>query len=158
MAKTGRNQPCPCGSGKKSKMCCLGAQEAAEKAARLAAQEQQRQSKRQLFQAMRTVAVDAANAYEELDRLTYLSNGVLDLIRDGHLDEAERVCQQLLTEYPDVIDGHMRLGHLHRVRGDAKKAAEHIRIAATMARTPDYEPTVASGLDAEADQLDPPTT
>ncbi|MCL6591559.1 MAG: SEC-C domain-containing protein [Firmicutes bacterium] len=23
-AKTGRNEPCPCGSGKKYKKCCLG--------------------------------------------------------------------------------------------------------------------------------------
>ena len=25
--KTGRNEPCPCGSGKKFKKCCLGSQE-----------------------------------------------------------------------------------------------------------------------------------
>jgi len=31
MAKTGRNDPCPCGSGKKYKNCCLTKDEAAER-------------------------------------------------------------------------------------------------------------------------------
>jgi hypothetical protein len=31
---TGRNDPCPCGSGKKYKQCCLGKDEAKERAAR----------------------------------------------------------------------------------------------------------------------------
>ena len=50
----------------------------------------------------------------------------------------------------------MRLGQLHRVRGNAKQAAEHFRIAAAMARTSDYDPELAIGLDAEANELDPP--
>ena len=37
MAKTGRNDPCPCGSGQKYKRCCLPQDEAAEHAAALAA-------------------------------------------------------------------------------------------------------------------------
>lgn len=32
--KTGRNDPCPCGSGRKYKACCLPKDEAAERAAR----------------------------------------------------------------------------------------------------------------------------
>ena len=32
MAKTGRNDPCPCGSGKKYKHCCLGREDAAGRA------------------------------------------------------------------------------------------------------------------------------
>ena len=31
MAKPGRNDPCPCGSGKKYKNCCLAKEEAAER-------------------------------------------------------------------------------------------------------------------------------
>ena len=30
MPKTGRNDPCPCGSGKKYKRCCLAQDQAAE--------------------------------------------------------------------------------------------------------------------------------
>ena len=29
MAKIGRNEPCPCGSGRKFKRCCLGKQQVA---------------------------------------------------------------------------------------------------------------------------------
>ena len=31
MAKPGRNDPCPCGSGNKYKKCCLAKEEAAER-------------------------------------------------------------------------------------------------------------------------------
>jgi len=34
MEKLGRNDPCPCGSGKKYKQCCLAKDEAKERAAR----------------------------------------------------------------------------------------------------------------------------
>ena len=37
MAKIGRNDPCPCGSGKKHKKCCEAGQEKAERLARMAA-------------------------------------------------------------------------------------------------------------------------
>ncbi len=147
MTKVGRNQPCPCGSGKKYKQCCL----AADDAARLATL--QRDPPPQVPEAFGAIDV---KSYDELERLDQLSNGALDLIHAGRLDEAEHMCQLLLTEFPDVFDGHMRLGQLHRVRGNAKQAAEHLRIAAAMARTPDYDPELAMGLDAEADELDPP--
>jgi hypothetical protein len=39
MAKVGRNAPCPCGSGKKYKMCCLAQDEAASRTAAAAAAE-----------------------------------------------------------------------------------------------------------------------
>ncbi len=37
--KTGRNDPCPCGSGRKYKECCLSKDEAAARSAREAAAE-----------------------------------------------------------------------------------------------------------------------
>jgi len=40
----GRNDPCPCGSGKKYKQCCLAKDEAKAREARLAAQEQAAQA------------------------------------------------------------------------------------------------------------------
>lgn len=144
--KVGRNQPCPCGSGKKYKICCREKDEAARGAERAV-----RKGSDQ-FQALGTVTTDP----DSLDRLDQLSNGALDMIRAGRLDDAEKMCNELLTDFPDLIDGHMRLGHLWRVRGDAKRAAKHLRLAAAMARTPDYDDEVALGLDAEADKLDPP--
>ena len=149
MTKVSRNQPCPCGSGKKYKQCCL----AADDAARLASLDRAPQAPP--LAALATIDV---RSFNDRERLEQLSNGSLDLIHAGRLDEAEPMCQQLLTEFPDVLDGHMRLGQLHRVRGDAKQAAEHLRIAAAMARTPDHDPEFAAGLDAEANELDPPAT
>lgn len=145
MTKVGRNQPCPCGTGKKYKQCCLTADEAARIAA--------------LPKPTLQAAGNASfGSYAEIDRLDRLSNGSLDLMNEGRLDEAERMCQQLLAEFPDVFDGHMRLGQLHRRRGDNRKAAEHLRLAAAMARSPDYDVELADGLDAEADEIDPPPT
>jgi hypothetical protein len=145
MAKVGRNHPCPCGSGKKYKQCCLHSDEAARIAA----------LPKPALQAAGTVDF---GSYAEIERLDYLSNGSLDLINAGRFDEAERMCQQLLVEFPEVFDGHMRLGQLHRRRGDNRKAAEHLRLAAAMARSPDYDVELANGLDAEADELDPTPT
>jgi hypothetical protein len=50
----------------------------------------------------------------------------------------------------------MRLGQLHCRRGNHRKAAKHLRLAVAMARSPDYDIELANGLDAEADELDPP--
>lgn len=147
MTKVSRNQPCPCGSGKKYKQCCL----AADDAARLASLE--RVPQHPPLEALDTIDV---RSFSERERLEQLSNGSLDLIHAGRLDEAEPMCQQLLAEFPDVLDGHMRLGQLYRARGDVKQAAEHLRIAAAMARTPDHAPELAAGLDAEANELDSP--
>lgn len=143
MTKVGRNHPCPCGSGKKYKQCCLDADEAA----RIAALPKS---------TLQAAGKAKFGGWAEIDRLDKLSNGSLDLINAGRLDEAERMCEQLLAEFPDVFDGHMRLGQLHRRRGNNRKAAEHLRLAAAMARSPDYDVELANGLDAEADQLDPP--
>ena len=145
MTKVGRNQPCPCGSGKKYKQCCLQNDEAARVAA-LRAQPTSQPAGR----------ADFGN-YDDIDPLDRLSNGTVDLINAGRLDEAERMCQQLLAEFPEVPDGHMRLGHLHRRRGDNHKAVEHLRLAAAMARS-DHNVELADSLDAEADEIAPPST
>jgi tetratricopeptide (TPR) repeat protein len=148
MTKVGRNHPCPCGSGKKYKQCCLDADEAARVAA-LPAQS-----------TVRPVAKPSLanfSNYADVDPLDRLSNGTVDLIDAGQFDEAERMCQQLLTEFPEFPDGHMRLAHLHRRRGDNLKAAAHLRLAAQMARSDDNI-DLADSLDAEAVEIDPPPT
>jgi tetratricopeptide (TPR) repeat protein len=147
MTKVGRNQPCPCGSGKKYKQCCLAVDDTARLAATTPPPPQP---------SLEALRAKDAQSYDELKRLERLSNDSLDLIHAGRLDEAEPMCQQLLTEFPDEFDGHMRLGALLRARGDARRAAEHLRIAAAMARTSDYDLELAAGLDAEANEIDPP--
>jgi hypothetical protein len=151
MANVGRNQPCPCGSGKKYKQCCL----ARDETAALAAREQQRRDAPPPVRAPgfgRWPVVDDDSA-----RIDAMSNGANDLIHAGKFEEAERMCQRLLDEYPEVLDGHMRLGQLFRARGEPKKAAEHLRLAAAVAFADDDASEVGLSLAAEADSIDPPT-
>ena len=112
MAKIGRNAPCPCGSGKKYKKCCLLQQDGAKR--------------RRAKEKIRFIPV-----YTEIDQL---SNSVNDLIRENKLDEAEAVSRRLLAEYPDQIDGLNRLAMVYEARGEKRKAAEYYRKAADFAK------------------------
>jgi tetratricopeptide (TPR) repeat protein len=153
MTKVGRNHPCPCGSGKKYKHCCL----ARDEAAAVATREQQRRDvppppMQAPHSGWRPVVDDEG---EQLDQM---SNGILDLIDAGKLDEAEPLCRRLLDDFPEFPDGHMRLGQLFRARGEPKKAAQHLRLAAAVARSGDDDPEMPLNLEAQADSLDPPSS
>ena len=111
MAKIKRNAPCPCGSGKKYKKCCLSLHEESS------AEQQE--------------TVSLTTAFTDLDDL---SNSVVDLIKEGRLDKAEAVCQQLLSRYPDQIDGTGRIAEVYEARGEKKKAAQYYRKAAQFAQ------------------------
>ncbi len=137
MAKTGRNEPCPCGSGKMYKKCCRDAD--AARAASAAAQKKRGQQ--------------YAFATDDFDEI---SNRVIDLIDAGQLDQAEQAARDLLSRYPDVLDGHMRLGAVYLARGASQKAAEHLRLAAAMATSQGQDPGLSDSLLAEANELDPP--
>jgi tetratricopeptide (TPR) repeat protein len=148
MAKIGRNDPCPCGSGKKYKRCCLPVHQAEQAAQRPADPAPEPGAHKQWWLG----AED--EDFEELDRL---SNRVPELIEQGRLDEAEEVCQELLRRYPDEIDGVERLGHVHEARGDHQTAAAHYRKAAAFIRDyGDPEDEHAAWLQSLADRLDPP--
>ena len=116
MEKPGRNQPCPCGSGKKYKHCCLDKDEAAASAR---ARDHEVRPKTKLP----TLADWAAGD----DGLTEKSNAVVDLIDAGKLDEAEKAARDLQAEFPDVIDGIERLATVYEARGDTEQAAAHYR-------------------------------
>jgi tetratricopeptide (TPR) repeat protein len=113
MEKVGRNAPCPCGSGKKYKKCCLPLHQQSS------------------AQEVSPWPVTLEPGLTDLDRL---SNSVVDLIEEGRLEEAENVCHQLLARYPDQIDGTERLAEVHEAKGEKKKAAEYYRKAAEFAQ------------------------
>jgi len=116
MAKIGRNTPCPCGSGKKYKKCCLQSAGAQTK----------------------PYPAGFTPVYTELD---LLSNSVIDLIDENKFDEAEAVSKRLLYEYPDQIDGVHRLGQVYEACGKKHEAAEYYQKAADFARTmPGFDP------------------
>ena len=99
MPKIGRNDPCPCGSGKKYKKCC------------------QNQSLNEIPQS------NTGYIFDE-DSLDQESNQIVDLIHQGRFDEAEKAAFKLLIDYPDVHDGFERLGMLYEKQGKNAQAAE----------------------------------
>lgn len=107
MAKISRNAPCPCGSGKKYKKCCLLRKEAD-------AVERRKIMKQNLEKSM-----------AEVDDLNDLSNSVVNLIEEKKFDDAESVCHELSKRYPDQVDGIERLAMVYEARGEKEKAAEY---------------------------------
>ena len=103
MANTGRNDPCPCGSGKKYKRCCLDKDEAAEReelAARVTpALDPPWQRSPEILAEMRE-ALGAISVDDDEDELTAASNAAVDLVNAGKLDEAEKAARDLLERFP----------------------------------------------------------
>lgn len=137
MPKTGRNDPCPCGSGKKYKHCCLEKDRAAELAPAVA--------QRVALQAQKTNLVALRKDYQdelletettlrEAQALDAASNAVVDLVHAGRLDEAEQAARELLVRYPEVHDGYDRLGMVHEARGQFREAADCYRLVIEFAR------------------------
>jgi tetratricopeptide (TPR) repeat protein len=139
MALVGRNDPCPCGSGKKYKKCCL--------------QDDEAQARSTWIEPPRTVRPSRGGALAammaEWDRqdaedyeLAQASNAVVEMIRAGQLDEAEQAAHDLLRRYPEVHDGYDRLGMVHEARGDNAKAIDAYRQALDFVRQhpEDYDP------------------
>ena len=112
-----RNDPCPCGSGRKYKKCCMEAD-----ARRLPA----------------PIGLKARHSPEpptfstDLDEL---SNSVIGLIDSGELDAAEAACRRLQMQYPDQVDGIWRLAMVCEARGDRASAAKYYREAAAFMQT-----------------------
>jgi hypothetical protein len=135
MAKVGRNDMCPCGSGKKFKRCCLERTEAEERAQRLQAESDRLSAEHgeaptvgAVLERARAV-LQESRAFEEVDEL---AERVLELIDAGQYDEAEATARQLESEYPDEPLGIERLGQVHEARGLGDVASEQYRRAVTL--------------------------
>ena len=82
MQKTGRNEPCPCASGKKYKHCCMAQDQAGQhlilgaQSAKIEAQNAQHSANMQAFK----------ESFYESDELDQADNAVIPLIRAGRLD------------------------------------------------------------------------
>ena len=148
MNKPGRNDPCPCGSGKKYKRCCLEKDQQAESAALAAAQ---------AAAAAEQEEIKAVLAGE--DDLDERSNSVIDLIDAGKLDEAEEAARYLLEHFPEVHDGYDRLGMVYQARGQNREAAECYRQVMEFIRKHpgDYSPGFETSFQKLVEKLDPPT-
>ena len=89
MAKIGRNDRCPCGSGKKYKQCCLAKDEAADRSTFLAAPAADHLPHHhpRLCKDCNAEIDDAANA-------------VTALIDAGKFDDAEHAARQMVERWP----------------------------------------------------------
>jgi tetratricopeptide (TPR) repeat protein len=142
--KTGRNDPCPCGSGKKYKHCCLEKDRATELAPAIAqrvalqAQKANQAAQRKDYQAE---LLESQATLQEAQALDAVSNAVVDLVHAGRLDEAEQAARELLVRYPEVHDGYDRLGMVHEARGQFREAADCYRkvVEFTRANPEDYD-------------------
>jgi hypothetical protein len=142
MAKIGRNDPCPCGSGQKYKRCCLPRDEAAAVARARALEREQ--------------AAGLLASVED-DGLDEASNSVIDLIDVGRLDEAEQAAQDLLARYPEVHDGLERIAMVAAARGDRARAAEYYRKAADFVHAREgYDPEMEMYLRERATEFGAP--
>ena len=151
MAKIGRNDPCPCGSGKKYKKCCLASDEAAARAARPA--------QPAAVPERRPSLASYSREHDELNELTEASNAVVDMVHAGNLDTAEQAAHDLLARFPDVHDGYDRLGMVCEARGDHRQAADYYRKAINVIRNhPDaYDPAFEAVFQKLIDRLEPKT-
>jgi|HubBroStandDraft_4_1064222.scaffolds.fasta_scaffold254198_2 tetratricopeptide (TPR) repeat protein len=149
MAKIGRNDLCPCGSGKKYKKCCMASDETAARAARPA--------QPAAAAPRRPSLASYLQQHDELDELTEASNAVVDMVQAGHLDAAEQAAHELLARFPDVHDGYDRLGMVCEARGDRRQAADYYRKAINVIRNhPDnYDPEFADHFQDLIDRLEP---
>jgi len=111
MVKPGRNAPCPCGSSKKYRKCCLASDEAAERNAA--------DAQRRLLETM---------VWED-DGLDDLSNSVLDLIKECRFEDALTACKRLLDEWPEVVDGLERSAMVYKAMGHDDQALDYYRRA-----------------------------
>ncbi len=123
MEKVGRNEPCPCGSGKKFKRCCVEQAEVESRISRLTAERDRLVAQRE--SAERELAALAEEA--ELTELELRTESVLELIEAGRVAEAETTAQQLLLEFPEDTVVIERLAQVYEAKGESYSAAEQYR-------------------------------
>jgi TolA-binding protein len=163
--KTGRNDPCPCGSGQKYKRCCLEKDQATASKV-LAAQAAEAAAEQTRFMATMTEhdhhdGCDfCGHEHESEDELTQASNAAVDLVHAGKLDEAEQAARDLLVRFPEVHDGYDRLGMVYEARGEKKLAANCYRKVVEFVRTHpgQYDPDFAARFERMIEELDPSPT
>jgi SEC-C motif len=142
MAKIGRNEPCPCGRGKKYKRCC--------QALRVA----------QLPPPTTTPRDDERESYGELcpccvERLERQADRVADELAAGHLDDAEALCQKLIADFPTEAEGLDLLSMILQERGQRVRALEVLRQASAIAHArPEYDSDVRSDMRDRMRQLE----
>jgi tetratricopeptide (TPR) repeat protein len=176
MAKPGRNDPCPCGSGNKYKKCCLTKDETASTAqlgsGKTPAELTEDTARRVLRAAsdlpgiheLKTAIAARLGMSEDdmqrYDELMDASNAAVELVHSGKLDKAEAAARDLLARFPDEHDGWERLGMVHEKRDQNREAADCYRrmLDVIGCRPDDYDPEMVAHFTALIAKLDPPAS
>jgi hypothetical protein len=145
VTQVGRNDPCPCGSGKKYKKCCLAKDEESvrERARAVREAEHDRETVMRELAARRATRAQPASVAKqptwwlEEDDLTELTNSVIDLIDERRYDDALVACERLLHDYPEVHDGFERSALVHDALGNHALAADFWQKAVDFVEHPD---------------------
>ena len=132
MAKIGRNDPCPCGSGKKHKKCC-----SASGASPVASVEIVPASSAPHHHAC---DVCGRGDDDEIDEINERADHILDEILDGRVDDAEALCHNFIQDFPDDAEGFDLLSMVFEERGQRERALELLRKALGIAdANPEYD-------------------
>ncbi len=140
MAKIGRNEPCPCGSGKKYKRCCQTVAAPTPQPAVLS--DTSSEPHRQLCPCC-------------LERLEERADRVADELIAGNLDQAETLCRQFISDYPDQAEGLDLLSMILQERGQRDQALDLLRRASAIAHArPEYDFHVRSNMRERITELE----
>jgi hypothetical protein len=127
MAKIGRNDLCPCGSGKKHKKCCLLAED----------------SHPWTVEPSALVACNARSSQlddDRMDELNERADNILKTLLDGRVAEAEALSHDFLRDFPGEAEGLDLLSMICERRGQRERALELLRQASNIAHArPDYD-------------------
>jgi hypothetical protein len=104
--KVGRNDPCPCGSGKKYKQCCL----------------QKHETARQTSDRAEAESLKARQ--KEQDKLLKCIEKAFGLLSSQQYDPAIRFASKLITRYPNEDRLHDIISISHLYAGDFEEAIE----------------------------------
>ncbi len=122
MKKVGRNDPCPCGSGKKHKFCCLHKDNA-----------------------------PAANSHAGEVSIPRALRIAIEHHRGGRLPQAEASYRRILRVAPNHADAVHLLGDIFRQRGNIEIAVEFINKAINAKPAePIYYNSLGNALQAQA--------
>ena len=133
--KIGRNEPCPCGSGKKYKHCCLEKQEAARQAKDPEQAENLRAKEREQKQLIKHI------------------EKAFGLLSSRKYAEAIRLALNLISNYPNEDRLHDIVATCHLYAGECEEAIEICRRRLEVARSEkDYFTEHGRYRDAEIDK------
>ena len=135
MAKVGRNAPCPCGSGKKYKMCCLAQDEAARRAAVAAAAAEAPEPARKQVATYQPPSPPPPNPHEEAMEARWAQYESLDY--EGRI----ALFTETLGE-PEFMDDEMAFEMLNTLHGEAMQRGDRDRFDALVAALRDRLPDV----------------